>query len=443
MGRTPHPELCRYTQDPIFPATQGPQTGRVAMHGSNALIALGAAFLISGLLARAGVRIGLPTIPLFVVAGIMLGPNTPGVELFSDPGELRLLAELGLIFLLFYLGLEFSFDELVDGGRKLALAGCAYLALNVGGGFLFGLSLGWGLPEALVLAGVLGISSSAIASKLLIELGRLGSREAPLIFGIILVEDLFLAFYLALLAPVIGGAESAQETLVTMATAFAFLIALAAVARWGADRVAKLVDDRDDELLIIGFTGLAVLGAGVAEHLGVSDAIGALMMGLIIGSGGLAERVKVFVRPLRDAFGAIFFFAFGLAISPAALVSVAGPIAAAVALTVVLNIVAGVVAARIHGLGREAAASIGLTVLARGEFALVLAAMAAAAGLDPRLPAFVAGYVLVLAILGPLAANHSDRLAGLRSQPAAAPEGTARRPVTPGRLPSGQARSRG
>ena len=134
-----------------------------------------------------------------------------------------------------------------------------------------------------MLAGVTGISSSAIASKLLIELGRLGNREAPLIFGIILIEDLFLAFYLALLAPVIGGAEGAGETLIAMGTSFAFLLTLAAVARWGADWVANLIDDRDDELLIVSFTGLAVLSAGVAEHLGVSDAIGALMMGLIVG----------------------------------------------------------------------------------------------------------------------------------------------------------------
>jgi len=383
------------------------------MNASNALVALGAAFLLSGLLARAGVRIGLPTIPLFVLAGMLLGPHTPGLELFSHEGELELLAELGLVFLLFYLGLEFSFGDLAAGGRRLALAGVAYLALNVGGGFAFGLALGWGVPEALVLAGVTGISSSAIASKLLIELGRLGNREAPLIFGIILVEDLFLAFYLALLAPVIGGAEGTSEALVAMGTSFAFLVGLAAVARWGSSQVARLVDDPDDELLIISFVGLAVLSAGLAKQLGVSDAIGALMIGLILGSTPSAERVKHFVMPLRDAFGAIFFFAFGLAISPSAIASVALPIAVAVVLTIVLNVLAGAIAARLHGYGREAAASIGLTVLARGEFALVLAAMAASAGLDPRISAFVAGYVLVLAVLGPLAAKHSRALVGI------------------------------
>lgn len=412
------------------------------MHSSNALLALGAAFAASALLARTGVRIGLPTIPLFVLAGILLGPHTPGIELFSNPDELRLLAELGLVFLLFYLGLEFSLEDLIDGGRRLALAGGAYLLLNVGGGFLFGLALGWGVAEALVLAGVMGISSSAIVSKLLIELGRLGSRETPLIFGIILVEDLFLAFYLALLAPVIGGAEGAGEVLLTTATSFGFLLALAAVARWGGPRIARLIDDPDDELLIIGFTGLAVLTAGLAAALGVSDAIGALMAGLILGATGVAGRVKDLVRPLRDAFGAIFFFAFGLAISPAALASVALPVIAAVLITVVLNLAAGAVAAKLHGFDGEAAASIGLTVLARGEFALVLAAMATAAGLDPRLGAFVAAYVLVLAILGPLMASHSRALAGfLASRGREAPRRPRAGPREPTPVPEGEYRA--
>jgi len=379
------------------------------MAPAHALVALGAAFLITGLLARAGVRIGLPTIPLFILAGILLGPNTPGVALFSRPADLELLAALGLVLLLFYIGLEFSFDELVDGGRRLALVGAVYVALNVGGGLCFGLVLGWGFAEALVLAGVIGVSSSAIVSKLLIELGLLGAPEGRLIFGIILVDDLFLAVYLALLSPVIGGAEGAPEIVGSIAISFAFLAALVSIGRWGAGWAAKVIDGPDDELLIVCFTGLAVLTAGLAEELGIPHAIGALMVGLILGSTPLAERIKRLVHPLRDAFGALFFFSFGLAISPADVMAVAAPILAAVVLTVVMNLVSGAIAARIHGLVSPAAARIGFTVLARGEFALVLAALATAANLDPRLTGFVAGYVLVLAVIGPLAANRAAR----------------------------------
>jgi monovalent cation:H+ antiporter-2, CPA2 family len=107
------------------------------------LIALGGAFLVCGAAARLGVPIGLPTIPLFMVAGVIFGPNTPGIVLVDHPADLELIAKLGLVFLLFYLGLEFSLDQLTTGGTRLAAGAGIYLALNIGCGILFGLSLGW------------------------------------------------------------------------------------------------------------------------------------------------------------------------------------------------------------------------------------------------------------------------------------------------------------
>ena len=122
------------------------------------------------------------------------------------------------------------------------------------------------------------------------------------------------------------------------------------------------------------------------------------------------------MHPLRDAFAAIFFFAFGLSIDPGDILSVVGPVAAAAALTVVMNIIAGLLVARVYRYGAEPAAEIATTLVARGEFALILAAMAASAGLDDRLAPFIAGYVLVLAVLGPIAAGRSALLArALRS----------------------------
>ena len=162
-----------------------------------------------------------------MLAGIVFGPNTPGLDLVSDPDELELVARLGLVFLLFYLGLEFSLDHLVAGGRRLVSAASIYLVLNVGGGLVFGLALGWGTAEAFVLAGVVGISSSAIVTKLLVETRRLGNRETRTILGIAVIEDIFLAFYLALLQPVLGGADGLAEALVGIATAFLFLCCLA------------------------------------------------------------------------------------------------------------------------------------------------------------------------------------------------------------------------
>ncbi|MEV8002512.1 MULTISPECIES: cation:proton antiporter [unclassified Streptomyces] len=372
---------------------------------------MGGAFLAAAVLARLGGRIGLPTIPLFILAGILLGPHTPGYTLLSNPHDLEMLSALGLVLLLFYLGLEFHMDDLRTGGRKMAIAGGTYLVLNVGAGLIFGFALGWGTSEALVLAGVLGISSSAIVTKILVDLGRIGNPETRPILGIIVVEDIFLALYLAALQPILSGADSLSAALIDGGKAFGFLLLLALAARFGTKLIGKLMNTKDDELLVISFLGVAVFVAGVSEMFGVADAIGAFMVGLMLGSTSSGDRILKLVHPLRDAFGAIFFFAFGLSIDPGDLPSVLWPVVAAVVLTLAMNIAAGLAAAKVYSFGAQATSNIATTLVARGEFALILATMAAAAGLDERLSPFIAGYVLLLAVLAPLAAGRSHWLA--------------------------------
>ncbi|GFN03872.1 hypothetical protein Smic_24280 [Streptomyces microflavus] len=322
-----------------------------------------------------------------------------------------MLSALGLVLLLFYLGLEFHMDDLKTGGRKMAIAGGTYLVLNVGAGLGFGFALGWGTSEALVLAGVLGISSSAIVTKILVDLGRIGNPETRPILGIIVVEDVFLALYLAALQPILSGADSLSAMLIDGGKAFGFLLLLALAARFGTKVIGKLMNTKDDELLVISFLGAAVFVAGVSEMFGVADAIGAFMVGLMLGSTTSGERILKLVHPLRDAFGAIFFFAFGLSIDPGDLLSVFWPVLAAVVVTLAMNVAAGLAAAKVYSFGAQATANIATTLVARGEFALILATMAAGAGLDKRLSPFIAGYVLLLAVLAPLAAGRSHWLA--------------------------------
>lgn len=380
------------------------------------LLVIGAAFMLAGLLARGGRRVGLPTIPLFIGAGILVGPNTPGPVLFDHPEDLELLGAFGLVFLLFYLGVEFSVERLTEGGSRLLASAGLYLALNVGAGMLLGLVIGWGGRETLVIAGVTGISSSAIVTKILVELRRLGNPETQLILGIIVLEDLFLAIYLAALAPVLGRADGAVESLLLFGRALGFLILLALVARYGAGVVARVVRADDDELLVVLFVGFALAVAGAAEMLGVSDAIGAFMAGLVLSGTAARRRIERMVLPLRDAFGALFFFAFGLSIDPGDIASVAGPAALAIVTSLVLALAAALGAARINGLDRTATINIACSVVARGEFALILVSLAADAGLDARLAPFTAVYVLTLAIASPIMSTHTDTLARLLPQ---------------------------
>jgi monovalent cation:H+ antiporter-2, CPA2 family len=374
------------------------------------LVALGASLLAAGLLARLGRRIGLPTIPLFMIAGLLFGPNTPGIQLVDHPADFELLATLGLILLLFYLGLEFSLGELTAGGRGLALAGSIYLGLNIAA-VGFGFALGWGSREALVIAGAVGISSSAIVTKILVEMHRLTNRETRLILGIVVVEDLFLAVYLAALQPVLDESAGAVDAVLSFSKAFAFLVVVALVARYGSQYVERLIGAEQDELLTVCFVGLAVLVAGIAEELHVSDAIGAFMAGLVVAETAVAPRVRRLVLPLRDTFAALFFFTFGLTVDPGDVASVAGPIAAAIALTAIVNFTAALIVGRRERLSRTQTTNLATTILARGEFSLIIATLGAEAGLDGRVVPFVAGYVLVLALSAPILAAQSARVA--------------------------------
>lgn len=375
------------------------------------LVALGAGLLAAALLARAGRRIGLPTIPLFMIAGIILGPHTPGIDVVAHPENLRLLAVIGLVFLLFNLGLEFSVDELVAGGPRLIGAGAIFLSINVTAGLLVGFSYGWGSREALVIAGCVGIGSSAIATKLVIELKRLANPETRIILGIAVVEDVFLAIYLAVLQPVIGDVQGAGAILASIGKAFAFLIVMALVARKGADLVARFIDTPSEELLTIGFVGLTVLVAGIAAQLGVSEAIGAFMVGLTLAVSPSRDRIEHLALPLRDTFGAVFFFAFGLSIDSGEVAAVIGPIALALGVTLVGVFSAAILAGRLYRLGRVATSNLATSVLARGEFALIFAALATESGLDVRINALVAGYVLVLALGAPILALNAKKVA--------------------------------
>ena len=369
------------------------------------LVALGAAGVVAGLLARGGRRVALPTIPAFMAAGILLGPSVLGV--LDDPHALDLVADIGLIVLLFHLGVEFPLEEVMESGRQVVLSALAYIGLNVTGGLVLGAVLGWGTAETLVIAGAVGISSSAIVTKLLVELNRLTNAETPVILGIIVVEDLFLAFYLALLAPFLSESESLGAAAVDFAISFGFLGGLLLLARYGARGLGAVLDVDDEELLTVVIVGLAILVAGVAEELGVSDAIGALMIGLVISRTILQTRVQRLVLPVRDAFAAIFFVVFGASIVLGDLGDVIVPVAAAVALSLTMNTIGGLVVARLNGLNQRSAANAALVLLGRGEFSLILATLAIGAGLDERIGPFVALYVLLLALVGPILAARS------------------------------------
>jgi len=277
-------------------------------------------------------------------------------------------------------------------------------------GFALGMWIGWGTREALIIAGMTAASSSAIITKLFIELRRLANRETPIILGIMVLEDVFIAIYLAIVAVVIGGEADIWTVVVQLAISFTFLIVMFVVARFGGRVVSRLIKTKDDELFTILFFGLAVAFGGIGELLGVSDAIGAFLIGLVLGATRFRGRIEQLALPLRDVFGAFFFLNFGLALDPSTFGEVLIPVTVAVILTLVVNTAGGQIIAWQNKLTPAEGLNASAMLQNRGEFALILATLAVSAGLDSRLTPFAGLYVLSMAIIGPVLAVNSEKI---------------------------------
>lgn len=379
------------------------------MHQGQELLVLGLLFLIAYVLGRLGKRIGLPTIPIYMLIGLIASPKFHLFPLSFQSADVELVAIFGLIFLLFSLGLEFDQDEFYGNVRALLLSGGTRIAINMLVGFGFGLWVGWGTREALIIAGMTATSSSAIVTKLLIEFRRLANRETPVILGIMVLEDVYIAIYLAIISVVLGAERGFWPVVLQLAISFSFLVAMFALARWGGRVVSRLVQTRNDELFTILFFGLAVAFGGIGELLGVSNAIGAFLIGLVLGATRFRTRIEQFSLPLRDIFGAFFFLNFGLALDPSTFGGVIVPVAVAVVLTLVVNTLGGQLIAWINKLTMAEGFNASAMLQNRGEFALILATLAVAAGLDARLSPFAGLYVLIMAIVGPILAVNSER----------------------------------
>ena len=372
-----------------------------------ALIELGALLLVLAALARLSSRVGLSPIPLYLVAGLLLGEG--GLfGLSASEDFLQVAATLGVVLLLLMLGLEYTSEELVANLRSNGAAGAVDL-LNAVPGLVLGIALGWSTEEIIALGGITYISSSGIIAKVLGDLDRLGNRETPTVLSLLVIEDLVMALYLPLLVG-LGLDRSAVATgLTTGGAIVAVLLVLVVALRFGQP-ISRVLASRSDEVLLFGIVGLGLLVAGLAELVNVSGAIGAFLVGIAV-SGAVAEHGSELISPLRDLFAAAFFIVFAFQIDPADLW---GVLALAVALAVVTA--AGKLAttwwatAR-AGIGPRGRLRAGTAMMARGEFSIVIAGIAVGAGARPELGTLAAAYVLLLAVLGPLAARFGEPVA--------------------------------
>jgi CPA2 family monovalent cation:H+ antiporter-2 len=382
-------------------------TALAAASGETALvfIEIGAVALALSVLARLASRLRITAIPLYLLAGLAVGEG--GIApLDVSEDFISLAAEIGVLLLLLTLGLEYSGDELRQGLRTAAVPGLVDGLANFTPGLIAGLVLGWDATTSVLLGGVTWISSSGVVSKVLTDLDRLGYRETPAILNLLVIEDLAMAAYL----PVVGALIADRDVDATALTVILALVA-AAVILWAALRWGQHLSDAlapgNDEAVLLAVFGITLLVAGVAEQVQVSAAIGAFLVGLAL-SGTVQARAASLIGPLRDLFAATFFLFFSFQIRPSQLLDVLG---AAVLLTIVTGagkLASGWVAAARHGAGTRGRLRAGTALIARGEFSIVIAALGAGAAHGRSLSALAAGYVLLTAAVGPLAAKYAD-----------------------------------
>lgn len=372
-----------------------------AVDVSRRFIELGGAIIGLAILARAANRWGFSAVPLYLLAGLAFGKGGLA-PLDLSRAFIQSGADLGVLLLLFMLGLEYTGEQLKQNLRNGFTPGLVDLLLNFPPGLITGLMLGWRPLPAVLLGGVTYISSSGIAAKVLAELGRMASPETSIVISVLVLEDLAMAVYLPVLAVVLGGGDPWRIALAVALAVIVVATVLFVALRFG-QKLSRFAAHESDEIVLLTVLGTILLVAGFAQRFQVSAAIGAFLVGIAI-SGPFAEQSHRLLAPFRDLFAAIFFFFFGLEIDPATLPGVI-PLALGLGLTTaVTKVLTGYWAAHRIADPRERFRA-GIALVARGEFSIVIAGLGA--GIEPQIGPLAAAYVLFMAILGPIAARLS------------------------------------
>ena len=373
--------------------------------GELLVIELGAVVLGLAIIARLARRIGLPALPLYLLAGLALGEGGL-VELTASEDFIEVGAEIGVILMLLMLGLEFSAHELIDNVRRSTLAGVADLALNFPPGFIAGLVLGFDPVVAVLLGGVTYISSSGIVAKLVADLDRIGNHETSVILSVLVIEDLAMVLYLPIMSGVLFGG-SALSTIIAVAVSLAAVLAVLAVAYFLGERLSAIALSQSSEGLLLTLLGGTLLVAGIAGRLNLSTAVGAFIVGVAL-SGDIVSHARGLLLPLRNLFAAVFFVFFGLQVDVHLIPDVALAAAVIAAVTVATKIATGWIAAGRAGIGKPGRVRAGAALIAHGEFSIVIAELGIAR--ESNLGALAATYVIILTLVGAVLYQFSDSL---------------------------------
>lgn len=329
---------------------------------------------VAGIITLIFQRIHQPVVLGYLVAGIIIGPYTPPHALVTDMPNIKILSELGVIFLMFSLGLDFSFHKLTRVGFSASVTGIFEVILMSLLGFATGKMLGWSYFDSIFLGAALAISSTTIIIKAIDDLGLMQKRFAEFVFGILIVEDLLAVLLLV-----------ALSTIVATQHIFSFEIALAAiklvlvVGSWFLigyflipTFLRSIMQFTNDETLIIVSVGLCLFLVSVAAHFHYSTALGAFIMGSILAETPLIHRIERLIKPLRDIFAAVFFTSVGMMIDPHIIVTHWTAVLLITLVTIIGKLLTTGLGAFLSGQSLNTSLRAGFSMAQVGEFSFII-----------------------------------------------------------------------
>lgn len=375
--------------------------------------------MVAGVITLLFHRFKQPVVLGYILAGMIVGPHTPPFPLITDRHTIQTLSELGVVFLLFSLGLEFSLRKLKQVGATAFVAALTEIVLMLWLGYEIARAFGWSEMDALFLGAMLSISSTTIIVKALDELGLKRERFAQLIFGVLIVEDILAIAIIALLSGLaLTGNVSVGNVAGTLGKLGIFLVVALLAGLLVVPRLLNIVARyQSREMLLITVLGLCFGFCLLVVTMGYSMALGAFMMGAIMAESRQIKLIEHLVEPLRDMFSAIFFVAIGMLVDPYVLIKYWQPILLITAAVVAGKIISCTLGTLAAGNDGRTSLKVGMGLSQIGEFSFIIATLGLTLGVTSSFlyPVVVAVSVLTT-LLTPYLIRVSDPVAnGLRS----------------------------
>lgn len=347
------------------------------MHAASFIQDLAVIMLIAGIVTLLFHRLRQPVVLGYIVAGVIIGPHTPPFQMIQDEHTIQILAELGVIFLMFSLGLEFSLKKLSRVGATALVAALAEITLMIWIGYEIGKFFGWKPMDSIFLGAMLAISSTTIIVKALEELGLKREKFAQLIFGILIVEDILAIGMMALLSGIaMTGEVDATNVFATVGKLSLFMIVALVLGLLVVPRLLSYVAQfKSNEMMLITVLGLCFGFCLLVVKLEYSVALGAFMIGAIMAEARPLHWIERLVEPLRNMFSAIFFVTIGLLFDPRVLVDYAAPIAMITVAVVLGKILTCGLGTFLAGHDGRTSMRVGMGVSQIGEFSFIIASL--------------------------------------------------------------------